>query len=456
MKLWLFSLMLLSLANSSLLFAQDIIASPNPIPVTAGQNLGQTTISWNSLGHTSLQVRINSPSGTLFASGGQIGQATTGVWVTPGMTFYLVDPGTGVTVDVISVSLKEAMAASPSPIPVSPGATTGTTNISWYVPGHNATEVHLNSPSGPLFTSGGATGTADTGNWVTEGMSFYLVDSSSSEVLGSYTMHLDSSGSTPPSNQTSPFCLSTESITNNAADVLPPGQDGYVHIPYAFVDDNGNFYTPTDSIARAVQTAVDQWNLPANKAMTGIELDPLPADSPASRALISFALGNDDQSGNCTKANTIAGKIYYNVLEQQAADSHPGYSAFAFKHEIGHMLGLTDASGNPTTPTVMNVPTNALPSACTTPNVPTMDVTTNDTSTIPACMAKGRTVLAANGGGSFSVDNTNVYPTSETFGYPYPGSSATYSCIYYTSTVNFYVDGQYDSSQDFITQVNCY
>lgn len=203
------------------------------------------------------------------------------------MTVYLVDPGTGVTVDVISVSLKEAMAAGPSPIPVSPGATAGTTNISWYVPGHNATEVHLNSPSGPLFTSGGATGTADTGNWVTEGMTFYLVDSSNSEVLGSYTMHLDSSGSTPPSNQTSPFCLSTEYITNDATDVLPPGQDGYVHIPYAFVDDNGNFYTPINSIAHAVQTAVDQWNLPANKAMTGIELDP-PTDRFSSQPRSDF------------------------------------------------------------------------------------------------------------------------------------------------------------------------
>jgi hypothetical protein len=38
------------------------------------------------------------------------------------------------------------------------------------------TEVHLNSPTGPLFSIAASSGSATTGDWVTNGMKFYLQD----------------------------------------------------------------------------------------------------------------------------------------------------------------------------------------------------------------------------------------------------------------------------------------
>lgn len=72
----------------------SITASPNPIPVTAGQD-GATTISWNAPSATVIQVRVNSPSGGLLTDNSNTGSMMTGVWVTNGTVFYLQDASTG-------------------------------------------------------------------------------------------------------------------------------------------------------------------------------------------------------------------------------------------------------------------------------------------------------------------------------------------------------------------------
>lgn len=72
-----------------------IAASPNPIPVKAGQVVGATTISWSAPAASVIQVRVNSPNGPIFTSNFNTGSMTTGPWVPNGMTFYLQDAGNG-------------------------------------------------------------------------------------------------------------------------------------------------------------------------------------------------------------------------------------------------------------------------------------------------------------------------------------------------------------------------
>ncbi len=72
----------------------SLTASPNPIPVTAGQD-GATTISWNAPSASVIQVRVNSPSGALLTDYGSVGSMMTGLWVTNGTTFYLQDNSNG-------------------------------------------------------------------------------------------------------------------------------------------------------------------------------------------------------------------------------------------------------------------------------------------------------------------------------------------------------------------------
>jgi len=69
----------------------SMTASPNPIPVTAAAVLSMTTISWMAPGAEAVEVRIGSPNGALFVSGGSRGSAQTGLWVPDGMTFFLQD-----------------------------------------------------------------------------------------------------------------------------------------------------------------------------------------------------------------------------------------------------------------------------------------------------------------------------------------------------------------------------
>jgi len=75
-----------------------------------------------------------------------------------------------------------SLTASPNPIPVT-GAADGTTTISWNAPNASSIEIHVGSPNGPLFASGGNHGSAQTGPWVTDGTAFCLQDVSGGRPL---------------------------------------------------------------------------------------------------------------------------------------------------------------------------------------------------------------------------------------------------------------------------------
>lgn len=69
-----------------------MIADPNPIKVCDGSGLGVTNIGLTIAPPVSVvDVRIDSPDGTQFATKGASGFVPTGKWVTDGMVFYLQD-----------------------------------------------------------------------------------------------------------------------------------------------------------------------------------------------------------------------------------------------------------------------------------------------------------------------------------------------------------------------------
>ena len=99
----------------------SLTASPNPIPVTGAEIHGMTTITWVAPGAEAVEVRIGSPNGQLFASGGKRGSAQTGLWVADGMTFYLQEVTKGKplasnnTLATIVVHLQRTSAANSHP-----------------------------------------------------------------------------------------------------------------------------------------------------------------------------------------------------------------------------------------------------------------------------------------------------------------------------------------------------
>ena len=180
-----------------------LIASPNPIVIVvpyASPIGGTTTIQWSAPPATTVEVHVGSPTGTLFAGGGNTGSATTGTWVTDGMVFCLQDTSGGklltgantLAVLVLHVQQQPAIWASPNPVPVPPGIQMGVTTIHWSYPPSNHMEVHL-YPYDALFAAGGSTGSATTGDWVTGFTLFYLEDASQTPpvIVDQLVVHLE-------------------------------------------------------------------------------------------------------------------------------------------------------------------------------------------------------------------------------------------------------------------------
>ena len=181
------------LSGPSTDFALLIDAVPNPVTVCEEGDFGQTTISWNVTGvlegEAEIEVRTGSETGNLFAVGGLTGSAETGEWVTDGMIFVLLDRSSGDLLDTVTVTFTElgcpppVIVVSPNPIQVCNDEGVGSTTVTWDATDiADEVEIRVDAVDGTLFTSGGPTGSHQTGLWVTEGMVFYLVDSSGNEL----------------------------------------------------------------------------------------------------------------------------------------------------------------------------------------------------------------------------------------------------------------------------------
>ncbi len=194
----------------------SITANPNPIQVCDGSGYGATTLSWQSTGTTTVQVRVGSPSGALFTHAGPTGSATTGPWVGHGTQFFLQDVSGGLpptpanTLATVTVSLTTNgcsgrtgnIAANPNPIPVCDGSGFGVTQLSWSSTATTTVQVRVGSPTGALFAHTGPNGSGGTGKWVGQGTQFFLQDVSGglpltpANTLSIVTVGLTSSGCT--------------------------------------------------------------------------------------------------------------------------------------------------------------------------------------------------------------------------------------------------------------------
>jgi hypothetical protein len=131
---------------------------------------------------------------------GPTGSAQTGDWVIDGMIFYLQDASDGdssgrsKTIATVRAQVNStnsvgpragAIGATPNPIVLGAGQTSGTTRISWQAVGVTAVQIRVGSPTGtPMTGLEGLSGSAVTGNWVTNGLTFYLQDASSGDSSG--------------------------------------------------------------------------------------------------------------------------------------------------------------------------------------------------------------------------------------------------------------------------------
>ena len=163
----------------------QITANPNPF-VLDSVGLGETTLAWTSSGVTAVEIHINAPNGAMFAGGdpGTFSMAT-GQWVTDGMTFYLQDVSNGLpltSANTLATVTMRGFSAMPSgsitanPNPFTPNAHgLGQTTLTWTSVGTNRVEVHVNTPNGNrLAVTGSGTFSMTTGQWVRNGMTFYL------------------------------------------------------------------------------------------------------------------------------------------------------------------------------------------------------------------------------------------------------------------------------------------
>lgn len=159
----------------------SITADPNPfVPNSSGK--GQTTLTWTTTGIMRAEVHINAPNGSMFAgSGPGTFSSTTGQWVEDGMRFYLQNVSNGLPLTAANTLATVIMKAphgsiSASPNPFTPGPNgKGQTTLTWTATDRTQVEVHINSPNGSMFAaSGPGTFSSTTGQWVTDGMTFYL------------------------------------------------------------------------------------------------------------------------------------------------------------------------------------------------------------------------------------------------------------------------------------------
>lgn len=76
---------------------------------------------------------------------------------------------------------RAVLVADPNPIHVCERPPLGVTTLSWSTEATSQTEIRVGSPDGKLFTRKGAAGSAQTERWVTDGMVFFLQDSTSAD-----------------------------------------------------------------------------------------------------------------------------------------------------------------------------------------------------------------------------------------------------------------------------------
>jgi formylglycine-generating enzyme required for sulfatase activity/pimeloyl-ACP methyl ester carboxylesterase len=186
-------------------------ADPNPILIAPSQSLGRTLIRWKVLGTGArLNVRVNSVNGQSVTGpdAPMEGETWTGDWVRDGMEFFLVNEAGGAAnvlahmaarVQVAGVPVVEYFRSDPNPIILAAGQWMGKTKLQWKVKGAVVRlNIRVNSVTGPSLTGPDAalTGETETGDWVWDGMKFFLVNEAwgGADVLAQVVVRVEGEG----------------------------------------------------------------------------------------------------------------------------------------------------------------------------------------------------------------------------------------------------------------------
>jgi hypothetical protein len=159
--------------------------------LAAGTNVGITTLNWNAPGYSALQIWVD---GVLFDAGlPSSGSVDTGNWVSDGTSFSLVDPASNHTIAMLTVHTtamvtngQVTFTANPNPITLASGASVSKTTLNWNAPGNSGLQIWVD---GVLFDAGlPASGSVDTGNWVSDGTSFALINPTRGQTLANVSV----------------------------------------------------------------------------------------------------------------------------------------------------------------------------------------------------------------------------------------------------------------------------
>jgi uncharacterized protein (TIGR03437 family) len=166
----------------------SLVITPNPIVVTSGPLVGTATLAYTA--PVAVNIYVN---GTLLCSGGTSGTCATGNWVTDGMIFTMVDPSTGNTLATAIASVQTpsgTLTANPNPI-INDGTGLGTTTI---IVNAN-TQVNIYA-DGTLLCGPLASGTCQTGKWVTGSTVFTAVVPANGQVIATLKVPLQNPSGT--------------------------------------------------------------------------------------------------------------------------------------------------------------------------------------------------------------------------------------------------------------------
>ena len=201
--------------------------NPAPNPVQACEGLGVTTLLWSTANTETVDVRVGSPTGPLFARTGPGSyQMPTDKWVANGTVLYLQNVSSGLpltaanTLATVTASVTTAgcrgtgtITAAPNPAQMCDGSGLGVTTLSWSTANTTTVDVRLGSPTGPLFARTGAgSWLAPTGNWVSDGSTFYLQN-----VSGGLPLTAANTLATVTANVISAGCTATITAVPNPA-----------------------------------------------------------------------------------------------------------------------------------------------------------------------------------------------------------------------------------------------
>ena len=162
-------------------------ATPNPISaisVANGVESGQTVLTWNSPGRSSVSIVLTRPgssSQTVVATGGSTGSVA--LTVQAGDDYMLEDTSVSppVVIGTVTIQFQHQASFTAVPNPALVQFSSGSiqlakTTLHWNVSGVNNVAITIAQPNGTVFAQGGSSGSVETGVWVTDGMTFYLQD----------------------------------------------------------------------------------------------------------------------------------------------------------------------------------------------------------------------------------------------------------------------------------------